>query len=131
MQPVLQGRDDVYRTGRRHGWTDQFPKITQDGKDGDEEIGYIANMRDSATAGFKYFDCKGVKKVKIKVRGYCNGAFEVKTSWDGPALGTIPVDFHEYMEGIYGGYRDSGRRPGSVLYVYRRGNASLASFTLI
>ena len=39
----------------------QFPKITQDGKDGDEEIGYIANMKDSATAGFKYFDCKGNK----------------------------------------------------------------------
>ena len=40
-------------------------------------------MHDSATAGFKYFDCKGVKRVKIKVRGYCRGHFEVKTAWDG------------------------------------------------
>ena len=54
---------------------------------GMKKVGYIANMTDSATAGFKYFDCKGVKRVKIKVRGYCNGEFQVKTSWDGPALG--------------------------------------------
>ncbi|GAE30244.1 family 43 glycosylhydrolase [Alkalihalobacillus hemicellulosilyticus] len=108
----------------------QFPKITQDGKDGDEEIGYIANMTDSATAGFKYFDCQGVNKVKLKVRGYCNGTFEVKTSWNGEALGSIPVQFTnvwtEYssdiavpdgIQAIYITYRGSGR-------------ASLASFTL-
>ena len=44
----------------------QFPKITQDGKDGDEEIGYIQNMKDIATAGFKYFDCKDVKKSRLR-----------------------------------------------------------------
>lgn len=69
----------------------QFPKITQDGRDGDEEIGYIANMKESATAGFKYFDCKGITRVGVKVRGYCHGHFEVKTAWDGEVLGTIPV----------------------------------------
>ena len=29
----------------------------QDGRDGDEEVGYIANITDSTTIGFKYFDC--------------------------------------------------------------------------
>ncbi|MFC5529443.1 hypothetical protein [Cohnella yongneupensis] len=43
-------------------------------------------MRDSATAGFKYFHCDGIRRVKIKVRGYCRGTFDVKTSWDGPVL---------------------------------------------
>ena len=77
--------------GRSGAWMDsRFPKITQDGKDGDEEIGYIANMTDSATAGFKYFDCHGIRKIKIKVRGYCHGVFEIKTAWDGPSLGEIP-----------------------------------------
>lgn len=33
----------------------QFPKITQDGRDGDEEIGFIANMKDSAAAGFVFY----------------------------------------------------------------------------
>lgn len=109
---------------------DPFPKITQDGKDGDEEIGYISNMKDSATAGFKYFDCKAIKKVKIKVRGYCNGAFEVKTSWNGVALGNIPVDFTN----IWTEYSADIEIPDGIQALYFTytgdGTASLASFTL-
>ena len=29
----------------------------------------------------------GVTKVTLRVRGYCSGAFQIKTSWDGPVLG--------------------------------------------
>jgi hypothetical protein len=108
----------------------QFPKITQDGKDGDKEIGYIANMKDSATAGFKYFECNGIKKVKIKTRGYCRGKFEVKTSWDGPALGSILVEFSN----IWKEYEADIVIPDGIqsLYLTYRGSgsASLASFTL-
>lgn len=78
-----------YKDGSEH----RFPKITQDGKDGDEEPGYIADVSDSAAAGFRYFDCRGVKSIGIKVRGYCRGQFEVRTSWDGEVLGSIPVEF--------------------------------------
>lgn len=75
-------------------WIDgRFPKITQDGKDGDEIPGYIANMRDAAIAGFKYFDCKNVRSVTIKTRGYGKGFFEIKTAWDGAPLGRIPVNY--------------------------------------
>ncbi|MFP4016564.1 MAG: family 43 glycosylhydrolase [Halanaerobiales bacterium] len=112
-------------------WMDkQFPKITQDGKDGDKEIGYIANMKESATAGFKYFDCNGIEKVRIKVRGYCRGEFEVKTSWNGEGLGTIPVEFSN----IWKEYSADIVIPDGInaLYFTYRGNgsASLASFTL-
>ncbi|WP_070000398.1 family 43 glycosylhydrolase [Cellulosilyticum sp. I15G10I2] len=112
-------------------WMDsQFPKITQDGKDGDEEVGYIANMKDSATAGFKYFDCHAIKKVKIKVRGYCRGAFEVKTSWNGEALGKIPVDFTN----IWTEYAADIEIPNGIQALYftytGTGRASLASFAL-
>ncbi|OKP80500.1 alpha-N-arabinofuranosidase [Paenibacillus helianthi] len=69
----------------------RFPKITQDGKDGDEEAGYIANMRDGATAGFKYFDCRNVSRIKIKVRGGYGGVFEIATTWNGSPIGAIPV----------------------------------------
>jgi arabinoxylan arabinofuranohydrolase len=87
-------KDEELYIGTLGAWMDgRFPKITQDGRDGDEEVGYIANMRDSATVGFKYFHCAGVKKVTIKVRSYCRGTFEVKTSWDGPTIGSIPVQF--------------------------------------
>jgi hypothetical protein len=87
-------------------------------------------MRDSATAGFKYFRCEGVRKVTIKVRGYCRGEFEVKTSWDGPALGTIPVDFTN----VWTAYSAPIAIPDgiqSLYFTYRgMGGASLASFAL-
>lgn len=123
--------DEALYTGAPGEWMDsRFPKITQDGKDGDEEVGYIANMRNSGTAGFKYFHCKGIRKVKIKVRGYCRGAFEVKTSWDGPALGTIPVDYTN----VWKEYSADLVIPDGIqalYFTYRgTGGASLASFTL-
>ncbi|WP_195263184.1 family 43 glycosylhydrolase [Clostridium sp. 1001275B_160808_H3] len=108
----------------------QFPKITQDGKDGDEEMGYIANMKESATAGFKYFNCSGIKKVKIKARGYASGDFEVKTSWNGPALGKISIGFSN----VWKEYSSDIIIPDGIQALYftytGQGSANLASFTL-
>ena len=108
----------------------RFPKVTQDGKDGDEETGYVANLRDGSHAGFKYFDCKGVSGISIRVRGYCSGAFGVKTKWDGEVLGWIPVEFsNEWKE-----YRADIAVPDGIqalYFVYKgTGAANLASFTL-
>lgn len=118
-------------TGEAAFWMDnRFPKITQDGRDGDECVGYIANMRDGATAGFKYFDCRSIKKVCVKVRGYCSGAFHVKTSWDGPSLGMIPVGFSN----IWKEYSADISIPDGIQALYfeyrGEGGASLASFEL-
>lgn len=67
------------------------PKVTQDGKDGDEEIGYIANINRGMVAGFKYFKCEGIKEVSITTRAYINGEFEIKTALDAEPLATIRV----------------------------------------
>lgn len=108
----------------------QFPRITQDGKDGDEETGYISNMKDSATAGFKYFNCQDVKSISISVRGYCSGSFEVKTAWDGEILATLPVEFTN----VWTTYSADINIPNGdqALYLTYRGpgTANLASFTL-
>jgi len=108
----------------------QFPKITQDGKDGDEEIGYIANMKPSATAGFKYFDFKNIQKVKIKVRGYCKGYFEIKTEWNGDVHGIIPIHFSN----VWKEYVADIKIPDGVHALYityqGEGSASLAGFEL-
>ena len=69
-----------------------YPRITQDGCDGDEINGHIDRIKDGTTIGFKYFQCKGVKRVTITTRGYAQGAFEVKTAWDGPVIGSIAID---------------------------------------
>ncbi|WP_027628845.1 family 43 glycosylhydrolase [Ruminiclostridium cellobioparum] len=122
--------ESVYTDWTASWMNNQFPKITQDGRDGDEEIGYIANMKASATAGFKYFNCKGITKVKIKVRGYCQGDFEVKTSWDGSALGKIPVVFTN----VWKEYSANITIPDGIQALYftytGQGSAHLASFTL-
>jgi len=108
----------------------QYPKITQDGKDGDEEYGYIANMMDGATVGFKYFDFQDVSRISIKVRGYCSGRFEIKSAWNGEVLGEIPVDFTN----VWTQYATPVSLPNGIhplYFTYRgEGNASLASFTL-
>lgn len=112
-------------------WMDsQFPKITQDGKDGDQESGYIQNMTRSATAGFKYFNLDGASQITLSVRGYCKGDFEIRTSWDGDVLGTVTVDFTN----VWTDYTAPVNLPDGVQSIYITyagdGRASLSHFTL-
>ena len=109
---------------------ERFPRIKQDGRDGDEEPGYISNMQNSATAGFKYFDCQGVKKITIKVRGYADGVFEVRTTWDGEVLAQIPVVNSNVWE-AYSAFVQIPDGKQALYLTYRgNGNASLLSFEL-
>ena len=109
---------------------DPFPKVMQDGRDGDEEPGYIGNMKDSATAGFKYFDFRGVKAISITTRGYAGGVFEVRTSRTGDVLAEIRIQYSNVWET----YRSEIRIPDGVggIYLTYRGDgvASLLQFTL-
>ena len=129
---LFTGEDTVYSGGYRGGfWADgRLPRITQDGRDGDENDPYIMNMTDGASCGFKYFDCKGVKSVTVTVRGYCAGSFEVKTAWDGPALASIPVEFTN----VWTDYTADVAIPDGVNAIYFTytgpGSAALKSFTL-
>lgn len=72
--------------------------MMQDGKDGDQEPGYIANIKASTTIGFKYFDMKNVHGMRITTRGYGDGTFEIKTAWDGPVLGTVKIEYTNVWE---------------------------------
>lgn len=107
-----------------------FPKIVQDGRDGDEEIGYIVNIKNSATIGFKYFELKNCKRIGIATRGYAKGVFEVKIKWDGVVLGTIPVENTNVWEW---NYTDVQIPDGvySIYFTYRgEGNAGLKAFVI-
>lgn len=111
-------------------WMDsRFPKITQDGADGEETTAYIANMRDGAVAGFKYFTCEGIHHISIKVRGG-QGIFEIMTAWNGPALGRIPFGgTNEWKE--YGTNMVIPDGIQALYFKYAGGSrASFASFTL-
>lgn len=107
---------------------DAFPKIIQDGRDGDEEPGYIANMKDSATAGFKYFMYEGVTKISIAVRGYARGCFEVRQKKEGNVLAKIPVQNSNIWEN-YTAEAAFENGTGALYLTYKGdGVASLKSF---
>ena len=112
-------------------WPDnRFPLITQEGRDGDENDGFIANMMNGAVAGFKYFAFEAVQEIRICVRGYCRGEFVVSTSPGGPAAARIPVDFTN----VWTEYRASLSIPDGVHALYFRyegeGRASFALFRI-
>ena len=69
------------------------PYFTQTGKDrmenGDQ---YIANMRDGAVAGFKYFEFQDLREISLTVTGRGTGCFQVSTTPDFSLVcGTVQV----------------------------------------
>ena len=106
-------------------------KVMQDGRDGDEELGYISGITNGVTVGFKYFDCKDVCEVKITTRAYFHGAFEIRTKWDGEVLGTIKAE----STNIWWEHSAPIVIPNGVNAIYLTyrggGNPQLKSFTLV
>jgi hypothetical protein len=88
-------------------------------------------MQAGSIAGFKYFDCKGVRGIRIKVRGYCKGDFLVSTTHDGAVLARIPVVYTN----VWVEYSAELSVPDGVHALYFRyegeGRASFLSFTLV
>ena len=109
---------------------DDKPKIVQDGRDGDREDGYLANIKDSAVAGFKYFDCRGIKKIAVTTRGYADGVFEIRTKRDGDPIAKIKIEYTNVWET----YTADIDLPDGVYAFYITytggGTTSLKSFTL-
>ena len=105
------------------------PVITQD-RDSGAEAGYIANIQDMATAGFKYFNCKGIKKIAVWTRGYIKGVFEVRLAWDGDCIAKVPVQFSNVWEESQAGITI----PDGIWPVYLtfrgEGSGSLKAFAL-
>ena len=106
------------------------PRVMQDGRDGDKEVGYIGNITNGATAGFKYFDCKGVKRISVTTRGYAKGKYELRTKWDGDVIAEIPVEFSNVWEN----YTAEAHIPDGVNAIYLtfrgEGNSMLKSFSI-
>lgn len=122
---LFTDREEIYVGGEKQ------PYIMQDGRDGEQDPAYITNVTDSATVGFRYFDCKGVRRLGISVRGYARGIFEVRTVWNGEICGRIPVDFTnvwEYYE-AEAGVEDGVR---AIYLTFRgEGTADLLSFSFV
>ena len=107
------------------------PRITQDGRDGDKNPSYVANIHEGTTIGFKYIAFKGVKEIELTVRGYIHDTFEVRTEIGGPVVGTVRVDSSDIWEK----YRAACPIPDGVSALYLTkvggGNGHLLSVRFI
>lgn len=121
---------NLFIKGQPRRFGEGAPKIVQDGRDGDEELGYIANLQSGTVAGFKYFDCRGVKKFKVTTRGYVHGEIVLKTEIEGEELGRAPV----YGSNIWKTTEGEVNLPDGVHAIYLEfkghGGGHLKSFEL-
>ena len=51
-------------------------------------------MCPGAVAGFKYFDCRGVKRIAVRTRGGVRGRLLIRTAWDGEVIGSIELGWN-------------------------------------
>lgn len=79
----------------------KHPFLTQEGKDRERvPAQYIANMRDGATAGFKYFKFEGAKRIRIRARGRGIGFMAVRTKEDALPVANIVLDLDRDWKGF-------------------------------
>jgi Beta-xylosidase len=82
---------------------ENHPFFTQSGidreADGDQ---YIANMKDGAVAGFKYFNLQNTTKISVQVRGTAHGQMVVRDGFGGIEIAHISIeasDKYQYFPG--------------------------------
>ena len=115
--------------------TRSHPRLTQEGGDRERDPGqYIANLRDGARAGFKYFDFESDRphKISLLLRGRAKGVLYVydAVQFERPAA-QLPVDLHSKdwteLEGTL--CVSGGKSP--LFFLYRgNGHVDLYSFAL-
>ena len=111
------------------GGADQ-PRVMQDGRDGDETQGYIGNIQDMATAGFKFFRGTEAKRIHIWTRGYVHGTFEVRTEIGGEVLAQLPAESSNVWEEAAADIVLPEGEFAIYLTFRGRGNAMLKGFEL-
>ncbi|MFE6077466.1 family 43 glycosylhydrolase [Paenibacillus sp. NPDC057886] len=88
----LSGPEGTYEYGKEKDTTGNHPYFTQRGTDREEEGDqYIANIRDGAWAGYKYFVFQSEKAISVRVRGTASGIFKVSTMFGGEQVAHIKI----------------------------------------
>lgn len=71
---------------------ENHPAFTQEGEDREcNPNQYINNMRDGATAGFRYFMFDTATRINVTVRGTASGVFKVRDERGGLVVATINI----------------------------------------
>lgn len=105
------------------------PYFTQTGGDrnGDPDQ-YIANFCDGATAGFKYFDLRGLKRIGVTLQGSAEGEVLVQNALGGEVLCRIPVTGAQTRRTFYAPY--AGKDGVQPLFFTFRGTGKAAFYSI-
>lgn len=110
---------------------EMHPAFTQEGEDREDNPNqYINNMRDGATAGYRYFNFEKANRIAVSVRGTATGKFVVKDERFGKVVAEIPVqpskDWTEFEAHLN---IETGKHP--LYFTYEgEGATDFNSFTL-
>ena len=101
-----------------------LPYVTQEGCDAyftsdsytskrvvQHHTAYITKITDGCVFGYKYINCKDIKGISLKIRGYSNGSFIIRAAsagstsavgsslaYDNPVLARIPMEYSTVWE---------------------------------
>lgn len=120
----------AYLASREKDKKGLHPYFTQSGKDREEQGDqYIANMKEGAFAGFKYFAFDGKKRITLSLRGQGQGRVEVRTALEGEPVCVIPVSLTDSWQDFAGECQLEGICP--LYFTYRgEGCADFRHFVL-
>lgn len=110
---------------------ENHPAFTQEGPDREDNPNqYIDNMRDGATAGYRYFDFKTAKNISVTTRGTGTGSFIVKDERFGNVVAEIKIEPSESWQTFSAGLSISeGKHP--LYFTYEgEGYADFKEFKL-
>ncbi len=83
----------AYESAREKNKDDLHPYFTQTGTDRENNPDqYIANLRDGAVAGFRWFALDNLQKITVSLRGTGKGSVDIRTAVDGEVVARIPVE---------------------------------------
>lgn len=120
--------------GLNPGWRlKAHPYFTQDGAEGNPRARqYIANMRDGATAGFKYFRFENLKHIRVRLRGKAEGSLWVFADEAGKqTVARIPVKSRGRAWRIFSAEARAAEGIGALYFVYQgQGAVDFLDFVL-
>lgn len=104
----------------------EHPYLTQTGGDREDNPDqYIANMRDGATAGFKYFMIENTGSINAEVKGDGDGVLTVTDNPQGDTLASIPIRARETYQSFTG---DMKRVTGKTALFFRYNGTGYIDF---
>ena len=110
----------------------EHPYFTQSGADRESDPDqYIANLRDGATVGFKYFKFDELSKITVTVRGSGTGRMEVRTTPKGDVIAEIPITPASEWEACTGAVNIPASGVSALYFTFRgAGSIDLKSLIL-